>query len=66
MTDEFDSDFMRSTTEIDRPGNISSGLDSAVVLREQACLKIRESLRAGQQDMADWQGGPLAVFRQYW
>lgn len=61
MTDEFDSDFMRSTTNIDRPGNISSGLDSAVVLREQACLKIRESLRAGQQDMADWKGGPLAV-----
>ncbi|MEG4327747.1 ATP-dependent helicase, partial [Microcoleus sp. herbarium5] len=61
MTDEFDTDFMRSTTNIDRPGNISSGLDSAAVLREQACLKIRESLRAGQQDMADWQGGPLAV-----
>ncbi|MEG4234014.1 ATP-dependent helicase [Microcoleus sp. Pol11C3] len=61
MTDEFDSDFMRSTTNIDRPGNISSGLDSAVVLREQACVKIRESLRAGQQDMVDWQGGPLAV-----
>ncbi|MBD0312606.1 MAG: ATP-dependent helicase, partial [Microcoleus sp. T3-bin5] len=61
MTDEFDSDFMRSTTNIDRPGNISSGLDSAAVLREQACHQIRSSLRAGQQDMADWKGGPLAV-----
>lgn len=61
MTDEFDSDFMRSTTNIDRPGNISSGLDSVAVLREQACHQIRSSLRAGQQDMADWKGGPLAV-----
>ena len=63
MTDEFDSDFMRSTTYIDRPDVASALSESglAAVLREQACLKIRESLRAGQQDMADWQGGPLAV-----
>jgi len=53
MTDEFDPDFIRSTTEIDRP--------DVAVLREQACLKIREGLREGQQDMADWKGGPLAV-----
>ncbi|MEG3846320.1 ATP-dependent helicase [Microcoleus sp. herbarium19] len=53
MTDEFDTDFTRSTAEIDRP--------EAAVLREQACLKIRDSLRKGQQDMADWKGGPLAV-----
>ncbi len=53
MTDEFEPDFIRSTTEIDRP--------DVTVLREQACLKIRESLREGQQDMADWKGGPLAV-----
>ena len=63
MTDEFDSDFMRSTTYIDRPDVASALSESGVaaVLREQACLKIRESLRAGQQDMADWKGGPLAV-----
>ncbi len=63
MTDEFDTDFMRSTTQIDRPDVASTLSESgfAAVLREQACLKIRESLRAGQQDMADWQGGPLAV-----
>ena len=63
MTDEFDTDFMRSTTQIDRPDVASALSESgfAAVLREQACLKIRESLRAGQQDMADWQGGPLAV-----
>lgn len=33
----------------------------AAVLREQACRKIRSELRAGQQRMADWEGGPLAV-----
>jgi len=31
------------------------------VLRQQAMQRIRNSLRPGQQQMADWQGGPLAV-----
>ncbi|MEG4283947.1 ATP-dependent helicase [Microcoleus sp. A006_D1] len=63
MTDEFDSDFSRSTTEIDRPDAACalSNSEIAAVLREQACLKIRDSLRKGQHEMADWQGGPLAV-----
>jgi DNA helicase-2/ATP-dependent DNA helicase PcrA len=30
-------------------------------LRQQAMERIRNSLRPGQQQMADWQGGPLAV-----
>jgi DNA helicase-2/ATP-dependent DNA helicase PcrA len=30
-------------------------------LRESAILKIRKSLRPGQQQMADWYSGPLAV-----
>ena len=30
-------------------------------LRQQACLRIRHSLRFGQQQMADWQEGSLAV-----
>ncbi len=30
-------------------------------LRQQALAQIRNSLRPGQQQMADWQGGPLAV-----
>jgi DNA helicase-2/ATP-dependent DNA helicase PcrA len=30
-------------------------------LRQQAWQRIRNSLRPGQQQMADWQGGPLAV-----
>jgi DNA helicase II / ATP-dependent DNA helicase PcrA len=44
--------------------NITSTLSDAAVaavLREQACRKIRSELRAGQQRMADWEGGPLAV-----
>lgn len=30
-------------------------------LRDEAWQRIRNSLRPGQQQMADWQGGPLAV-----
>ena len=63
MTDEFDSDFMRSIADTDRPEAASalSNSAAAAVLREQACHQIRKALRAGQQDMADWKGGPLAV-----
>jgi len=32
-----------------------------LMLRQQAWHRIRNSLRSGQQQMADWQGGPLAV-----
>jgi DNA helicase II / ATP-dependent DNA helicase PcrA len=63
MTDEFDTDFTSSIAGIDRP-NItsftSSQSDSAVV-REQAAHRLRDRLRSGQQQMADWEGGPLAV-----
>ena len=60
MTDEFDTDFSRSTAEIDRPNSTFSELDPAALLAV-ACGKIRDSLRAGQHEMADWAGGPLAV-----
>ena len=30
-------------------------------LREEACQRLRNRLREGQQSMADWKGGPLAV-----
>ncbi|MBE9042233.1 hypothetical protein IQ235_15750, partial [Oscillatoriales cyanobacterium LEGE 11467] len=30
-------------------------------LREQVRSRIRSELRPGQQEMADWTGGPLAV-----
>ncbi|MDJ0733096.1 MAG: ATP-dependent helicase [Nostocaceae cyanobacterium] len=34
---------------------------SVLFLREQAILNIRNSLRPGQQEMADWECGPLAI-----
>ncbi|MBE9094916.1 ATP-dependent helicase [Tychonema sp. LEGE 07203] len=60
MTDEFDSDFSRSTIQIDHPNSNFSKLEPAALL-DSACAKIRESLRKGQHEMADWLGGPLAV-----
>jgi DNA helicase-2/ATP-dependent DNA helicase PcrA len=41
----------------------SKGNDSPVILasREAALQKIRDGLRPGQQQMADWEGGSLAV-----
>ncbi len=35
--------------------------ESLLTLRAKAWHRIRNSLRPGQQQMADWQGGPLAV-----
>jgi len=35
--------------------------EAMVALRQQAWHQIRNSLRPGQQQMADWQGGQLAV-----
>ncbi|WP_339380718.1 ATP-dependent helicase [Coleofasciculus sp. FACHB-125] len=34
---------------------------SLAAVREQAMQRLRNGLRAGQQSMADWRGGPLAV-----
>ncbi|HBB33889.1 MAG TPA: DNA helicase UvrD [Cyanobacteria bacterium UBA9273] len=34
---------------------------SLAALREQGMQRLRNNLRPGQQNMADWQGGPLAV-----
>ncbi|MFM9267964.1 ATP-dependent helicase [Tychonema sp. BBK16] len=53
MTDEFDPNFSTHSN--------STQSELGVVLREQACQKIRDSLREAQKDMANWQGGPLAV-----
>lgn len=38
-----------------------SDLSAYQVLREQTLQKLRNSLRSGQQPLADWQGGMLAV-----
>lgn len=53
MTDEFDPNFSTHSN--------SSQSELGTVLREEACQKIRDSLREAQKDMANWQGGPLAV-----
>ena len=53
MTDEFDPNFSTHSN--------STQSELGAVLREQACQKIRDSLREAQKDMANWQGGPLAV-----
>ena len=36
-------------------------LEDTVAWRQQAWQRLRDRLRPGQQQMADWQGGPLAV-----
>ncbi len=61
MTDEFDPNFTSSVTGIDRADSNSTQSELGAVLREQACQKIRDSLREAQKDMANWQGGPIAV-----
>ncbi len=61
MTDEFDPNFTPSIADIDRPDSTSTQSDSAAVVREQALRKLRARLRSGQQQMADWEGGSLAV-----
>lgn len=35
--------------------------ETMTALRQQALQRLRDRLRPGQQQMADWQGGPLAV-----
>ncbi|PAX60099.1 ATP-dependent helicase [Brunnivagina elsteri] len=40
---------------------VQNNLESASLLRSQAIVNIRNSLRLGQQQMADWEGGKLAV-----
>jgi DNA helicase II / ATP-dependent DNA helicase PcrA len=36
-------------------------IDNMALMRQQAAEEIRRNLRPGQREMADWQGGPLAV-----
>ncbi len=40
---------------------VQNNLETASLLRSQAIVNIRNSLRLGQQQMADWEGGKLAV-----
>jgi len=68
LTDDFDSDLNSpsSSTQTLHPASVSltlTGNDSKAIpaSREAALQGIRDGLRPGQQQMADWEGGPLAV-----
>ncbi|HEY9635056.1 MAG TPA: ATP-dependent helicase [Coleofasciculaceae cyanobacterium] len=45
----------------DDPQNQTSQTKILLALREQTLQRLRNGLRRGQQSMADWQGGQLAV-----
>ncbi|MDJ0553259.1 MAG: ATP-dependent helicase [Microcoleaceae cyanobacterium MO_207.B10] len=53
MTDDFNQNFTPPSADFETITTLE--------LREQAIQRIRSQLRPGQQQMADWQGGPLAV-----
>ncbi|MGB3512232.1 MAG: ATP-dependent helicase [Microcoleaceae cyanobacterium] len=53
MTDDFNKNFTPQSADFE-PLTTSE-------LRQQAIQKIRSDLRPGQQQMADWKGGPLAI-----
>ncbi|MGK7923544.1 MAG: ATP-dependent helicase [Trichodesmium sp.] len=61
MTDDFDDNFSLPSADI--KSNFSETKDglSIAALRKQVIQKIHSNLRPGQQQMADWKGGPLAV-----
>ncbi len=61
MTDDFDDDFRPPSADIKTNAKDTENGLSIAALREQAIQKICSYLRPGQQQMADWQGGPLAV-----
>lgn len=60
MTDDFNNNLPPYTDIKTNTKNTEIGL-SLAILREKAIQQIRDNLRSGQQQMADWQGGPLAV-----
>jgi DNA helicase-2/ATP-dependent DNA helicase PcrA len=69
MTDDLDLDSVSSvnpilTSEIvfsDLTINPLENIDQIRAFREQKIKEIYQSLRPGQQQMADWNGGPLAI-----
>ncbi|GFZ96163.1 ATP-dependent helicase [Okeania sp. KiyG1] len=60
MTDDFNNNLPPYTEIKTNTKNTEIDL-SLASLREKAIQQIRSNLRPGQQQMADWQGGPLAV-----
>ncbi len=71
MTDDFDLDQVSSLdsnlipeTEAifsDLKTNQLENIDQIRAFREQKIKEIYQNLRPGQQQMADWNGGPLAI-----
>ncbi|MGD1714642.1 ATP-dependent helicase [Dapis sp. BLCC M172] len=61
MTDDFDDNFTLPSTDIKTNSKDTKNGLSIAALREQTIQKICFNLRPGQQQMADWEGGPLAV-----
>jgi DNA helicase-2/ATP-dependent DNA helicase PcrA len=67
MTDDFDPPITDSTTEIDRQKSLNptsepvKNADNQPIDLIDQINKICQSLRPGQQQMANWIGGPLAV-----
>ncbi|MCL2930769.1 MAG: ATP-dependent helicase [Trichodesmium sp. MAG_R03] len=61
MTDNFNDNFTPSSVDIKMSVTDTENTLSIKAFRKQEIQKICSSLRAGQQQMADWQGGPLAV-----
>ncbi len=55
-----DDNFTRQVPQNPLPGEISQQ-SSFSTIREAAIVSIRNTLRSGQQEMADWKSGPLAV-----
>ncbi|MGD1809429.1 ATP-dependent helicase [Dapis sp. BLCC M126] len=61
MTDDFDDNFILPSADIKTNATDTENGLSIAALRKQKIQKICSYLRPGQQQMADWQGGPLAV-----
>ncbi len=61
MTDDFKDNLTPPSTDIETSSTDVENSLSLASSREQKIKQIRSNLRPGQQQMADWQGGPLAV-----
>ncbi|MCL2923656.1 MAG: ATP-dependent helicase [Trichodesmium sp. MAG_R04] len=61
MTKNFDDNFTYPSVDIKTSVTDTENTLSIKAFRKQEIQKICSSLRPGQQQMADWQGGPLAV-----
>ncbi|MGD1704996.1 ATP-dependent helicase [Dapis sp. BLCC M229] len=61
MTDDFDDNFTFPSADIETNATDTENGLSIAALRKQTIQKIPFNLRPGQQQMADWKGGPLAV-----